>query len=176
MLRFSHRTLILISGGVWLAVGAWLMPLGLSFLSKASKELTESPLLSWLSPMVGGVDNATIAVLTVALLIGYVKGRKVLGKSAEKGSKRILTLPNPAPLSKIYPPAYYILLGGMVALGMSMKWFGFPLDVRGLVDVAVGSALINGAMIYFKNAFLIKSRETEACCEKAKLCDKASHD
>lgn len=155
MLKFSHRSLILISGGVWLAVGAWLMPLGLNFLGKAATDLSVSPLLSLLTPYLGGADNATIVLLTLALFIGYFKGRNVLGKSAEKGSSRILTLANPAPLSQIYKPSYYVLLGSMIALGLSMKWFGFPLDIRGFVDVAIGSALINGAMIYFKRAFLI---------------------
>jgi len=50
-----------------------------------------------------------------------------------------------------------------MGLGMGIRYFGVPVDVRGLIDVAVGSALINGAMLYFRVGV-----------QKKIICDKAS--
>ena len=38
----------------------------------------------------------------------------------------------------------------MACLGFILRFF--PLDVRGAVDIAVGSALINGAILYLRHA------------------------
>jgi hypothetical protein len=38
----------------------------------------------------------------------------------------------------------------MVLLGLVIRFLPIPIDARGLVDVAIGSALINGAMLYFR--------------------------
>lgn len=153
-MKLSHTKLIVISGLIWFTVGCWLLPLGLSLLSEASKhELNTGvtlPFIRGIAPYVGGFEQGMIAIVIGALMIGYVKGRFVLGKSAIKGMERIRSLPNPANLSGIYSPKYYMLLGGMVFLGMSIKWLGLPNDIRGFVDVTIGSALINGAMIYFR--------------------------
>jgi hypothetical protein len=59
-------------------------------------------------------------------------------------------------LTQIYSPTYYLLIGIMIGLGLSLKIFGLPIDIRGLVDVTIGAALINGAMLYFRSAFQLK--------------------
>lgn len=155
MLKFSCRTMVTLSGLVWLAVGCWLLPLGLNFLVQSSKDASNAPFLSFVAPYAGGLENATIVLLSLALFVGYMKGKKVLGKSAEKGTQRLVNFKGDIPITQIYSKAYYFLLGGMIALGMSMKFLGIPLDIRGFVDVAVGSALINGALVYFKNALVL---------------------
>lgn len=152
MLNFSHRSLIIISGMIWFAIGAWLMPLGLNFLVLAAKDGQYSPWLDAITPLVGSLEIASIVLVTLALMAGYIKGTKVLGKSADRGIARIHTLPNPAPITQIYTPVYYLLIAFMVLLGMSMKWMAVPLDIRGFVDAAVGAALINGSMVYFRKA------------------------
>jgi hypothetical protein len=40
----------------------------------------------------------------------------------------------------------------MMALGLVFRFLPIPIDLRGLIDVAIGSALINGAMLYFRAA------------------------
>lgn len=156
MLKLSHKTLIIISGLIWLAVGSFLLPLGLNFLLQAvenSRLHAENyPLLNLFSKLASNAENSVIIIIVIAMMIGYSKGRFVLGKSAIKGVERIRSFPNPTSLSNIYSAKYYILLALMIGLGMSMKYLGIPADVRGLIDVAIGSALINGAMIYFRLA------------------------
>lgn len=157
-MKLSHTKLIVISGLIWFAVGCSLLPFGLSLLSEASKQemnpAANLPFIRALAPYVGGFEQGMLAIMVGALMIGYAKGRFVLGKSARKGMERIRAMPNPANLSAIYSPKYYALLGGMVLLGMSIKWMGLPNDIRGFVDVAIGSALINGAMIYFRSLMM----------------------
>lgn len=152
-MKFSHATLAYISGFVWLAVGCFLLQLGLSLLATAVDTAGPNstlPVLHFLQTYAGGYQEGAIALIMIALLIGYLKGKHVLGKSAQKGVAHITTFPNPTSLSNMYSARYYILLGAMVGLGMSIKFFGLPNDVRGTIDVAIGAALINGAMCYFR--------------------------
>ena len=155
-MKLKPSILIAISGLVWLAVGVYLMQLGIGFLVEgkmiAASGGTGTPILSWLHPYVGGVEMAAIILVAIALYIGYLKGRYVLGKAAQRGVARILSLPKPIALSKIYAPRYYLLLGLMILIGISMKWLGVSKDLRGFVDIAIGAALINGSMIYFRMA------------------------
>jgi hypothetical protein len=94
--------------------------------------------------------------LAFGIVVGYFKGRHVLAKSAEKGVQRLRQFPNPTPLSSIYSAKYYLLLGGMMGLGFSIKFFGLPNDIRGFVDVAIGLALLYGATIYFGHALVMR--------------------
>lgn len=152
MLKFSHSTLSWISGGIWLLVGFFLLQLGLRLMLEPAN-LTEegyTPLLSAIAGLAGGYYEAAAAMIAIALYIGFLKGKHLLQKSARQGVERIRTFPNPAPIQNIYSAKYYILLGGMILLGFSMRFIGFPNDIRGMIDVAIGAALINGAVAYFR--------------------------
>lgn len=154
-MKLSHTKLIMISGLIWFGIGVYLLQLGLNLLlSGVGQDLATSsyPLLKALSPYTSGLEIAIIALVVIALLIGYFKGRYVLGKSAKRGVDRIRSMPDPAPLKNIYSAKYYILLSLMVGLGISIKYLGLSNDVRGWIDATIGSALINGAMIYFRHA------------------------
>lgn len=162
-MKLSHTKLIAISGLVWFAVGLYLLQLGLGLLLgpvNASGSEQHYPMISGLIQLVGSAQNAVLLLILVALFVGYMKGRYVLGKSAQRGVERILSFPNPASLAKIYSPRYYLLLLGMIALGVSIKYFGLSNDVRGLIDTTIGAALINGAMIYFRLAQQSRSKSS----------------
>jgi hypothetical protein len=162
MFQVSHFTLIFLSGLVWLAVGCFLLPLGLNFIVDALLKENASlshPVLGFIAPYVGGLDQAALIWIVFALLIGYFKGRSVFAKSVKRSVDRILTLPNPSSLSKIYTLSYYILLGSMVLLGVLVRFT--TQDIRGGIDVAIGSALIHGAMLYFRQAWLAR-RQTSS--------------
>jgi len=162
-MRLSHTKLIMISGAIWFVIGVYLLQLGLNLLledisANGIFEYGRHPLLSTFTKYVGSLQSAALLLVVLALFIGYFKGRYVLGKSAHKGVARIRSFPNPAKLSNIYSPKYYLLLGSMIALGISIKYLGLSNDVRGLIDATIGSALINGAMVYFKLAQNVKAR------------------
>lgn len=159
MLKVSHTTLIILSGAVWMGVGLWLLPLGLKlFLATLQQsawiESSSLPLIGFLSPYLGGKEETVVVLVALGLCIGFLKGRYVLGKAAKKGVERIKAFSNPTALLNLYSPKYLLLLGGMILLGMSMRFLGLPNDIRGFIDVAIGSALINGSMIYFRSAYV----------------------
>jgi hypothetical protein len=153
MFKVSHVTLIAISGLVWLGVGAMLLPLGLNFVVGSllhENAAQPHPILHFLSPYAGGLDQAALIWIAIMLFVGFLKGRRVFAKAVQRSVGRIHTLPNPVSISKIYTPGYYLLLASMVLLGFLVRWT--PQDLRGGIDIAIGSALINGAVLYFRAA------------------------
>lgn len=161
-MKLSHTKLIILSGLIWFGAGFYLLQLGLNLLLQGVNTeaaiSNNTPLIQLLSTYLGSGETAAIILIVIALFIGYLKGYYVLGKSAHRGVDRILSFPNPAPLSRIYSAKYYILLAGMMALGVSIKYIGLNNDIRGFIDAIIGSALINGAMIYFRLAQNLKAR------------------
>lgn len=158
MFKLTHSTLIFISGVVWLAVGTGLLTLGLKLLTAAAQgEEGYYPLLGALSSYMGGMAQTALFFIVIGLSLGYSKSKYVLSKSVKRSVTRIQSFPNPTQLSNIYSRGYYLLLGGMIGLGLSIKFLGIPNDIRGLIDTAVGAALLNGSMLYFRLGWKMKS-------------------
>lgn len=167
MPKVKHATLIVISGLIWFAIGCFLLTLGLGLIVDGTKQahladaiVNNHPILSSLSPYLGGIEETALVLIAICLFIGHMKGKHVLGKSANKGVERIRSFPEPTSISNIYSAKYYILLAVMVGLGMSVKFLGLPNDVRGGIDVIIGAALINGAVIYFRHLYASKKTQT----------------
>ncbi len=157
MLKLRHTTMIILSGLVWMGIGTMLLSIGLKLLVASSQyEATlrgdSLPLLQAFAPLMADLEQAAIAIIVMSLFIGFLKGRFVLSKSAFRSIAHIRNLEEPANLSSMYSKKYYILLVGMVGLGMSIKYLGIPNDVRGAIDVAVGAALLQGSMVFFRQA------------------------
>ena len=146
----THRNWIAISGFLWLAVGGFLLYKGLHLISDGT--LSRESLCFRLQGIFGSPQQSGTALIAAGLLIGFIKGRFVLSKAVKRVSVRILSLPLPIRFSSVYAPSYFILIGSMIALGISLKFLPIPVDLRGFIDTAVGSALINGAMLYFRAA------------------------
>lgn len=145
---------IAFSGLVWFVVGTFLLVFGVKLIVYASLEQGEKAfLLGKLCHVMKSKERAALLLLVSALLVGFMKGRLVLSKTVARVVKRIGALPEPIRASQVYSIGYIALIGCMVLLGISMRWLGIPPDVRGGVDVAVGSALMNGAMLYFRCLF-----------------------
>lgn len=156
----NKKTVIILSGTLWLCIGVFLLTLGINLLVQGTQ--TENfiqnhyPWLESLAPHMGGLENAVTVLMAVALLIGYLKGKFVLAKTAQRILTRIHSLQAPIKLAQVFTPKYMALIGSMMLLGMMIKFFGVPSDIRGTIDVAVGSALINGSMFYFRESFTRK--------------------
>jgi hypothetical protein len=153
VVRFQHVSLVVLSGLVWLAVGVFLMIKGLNLIVFAGEECW---VLSGLTPMMGSRDQAMVLLIALGLFAGFIKGRWVLTKSIKRVVNRILSLPEPVKITEIYSRGYYLLLASMMGIGLMMNLFGIPHDLRGMIDVAIGSALMNGAMGYFRMAYAVK--------------------
>jgi hypothetical protein len=157
MFKVSHTTMIVLSGLIWLAVGSFLLPLGLNFIVQSIlKENLHSqsrPLLDFLAPFTRGIEGAALFAILFGLILGYTKGCFIFAKTVHKGVDRIVRMPNPTHLKDIYTKKYYILLGSMVFIGFLFRFA--TLDIRGFVDIVIGSALIHGAILYFRLAFRV---------------------
>jgi hypothetical protein len=148
----KHRSWIVFSGFVWFFIGMLLLYKGLLFITDAAFQ-TQS--LSYrLRDTFGNQQQAATSLMALGLMIGFFKGRFVLVKTVQRVVARLVSLPTPIRLKDAYTRSYWILIGSMMALGMVFRFLPLPLDVRGTIDVAIGSALINGAILYFRAALL----------------------
>jgi len=156
-MKCSHKTLTFLAGFVWLCIGITLLSLGIHFIL----ETVSNPMLTHVSGRFSisklvskfSSDPTQIAVIliTLSLIVGYFKGKMVLAKSVKRQLTRIKTLPDPSSLKYLYSKGYYILIASMMFLGMVMRFLPITVDTRGFVDIAIGAALINGAMLYFRS-------------------------
>jgi hypothetical protein len=153
-MRFSKRIWLVISGIVWAAIGIMLLIKGIRFivLTLETNEL-KSPILNSLMTIVGSRQKAGLLLISIALLFGFIKGRTVLGKAVKRVVKRIYYETEKLPISSVYDVRYYITILAMVGIGVLFRVLPIPLDIRGFIDVIIGSALINGAILYFREAY-----------------------
>ncbi len=164
MLRVRHPLLIAISGLIWLGIGIMLLSMGTNFLIASALDANQTlyhPFLQFLAKFTGSLEQSMMVILALGLGVGLLKGRLIFSKTVNRSVKRILSLPNPTSILNIYEKKYYFLLLGMVLLGFLARLT--PQDIRGFIDVAVGAALIQGAILYFRQAisqFLLKASDT----------------
>ena len=149
MVKCKHSTLILLSGLVWLAVGGMLLLMGVRLLNELLAGTTSFPLIDLLAYSAGGREEGAAFLVALSLVIGTLKARTVFRKTVNRALSRFSTLPNPLSLAKIYPLSTYILIASMMGVGLALRYFGVSPDIRALVLLTVGIALINGAIFYF---------------------------
>lgn len=154
MFNVNHKTLMSIAGAIWMGIGLFLLQLGLKFLVESvefhlSGSSVSLPVLSK-TILFSEVKWAALTLVLFSLMIGFVKGRFVLSKTVQRSVQRIKSLPNPTSVFKLYSKGNVILIVVMMAIGMLMRILGVPTDVRACIDMAVGSALIQGGMLYFR--------------------------
>ncbi|MBS4168887.1 hypothetical protein [Parachlamydia sp. AcF125] len=156
MFKVSHKTLIVIAGSMWIGIGVFLLQLGLGFLMEAVQSLLLQsegtyPLMNQLSA-VGEVKIAALALVVLSLLTGFFKGRVVLKKAVLRNLLRIKAFSDPTHLLNIYSRGNFLLIVAMIGLGVMMRVLGMPSDVRAFIDIAVGTALIQGGIYYLRSA------------------------
>ncbi len=159
-MHLSKTVWVVISGVTWFVVGIGLLTLGLNFIVwKAQADINDTTsLIARISPIAGGREQAALALIAMSLILGFIKGRFVLVKTVKNVVERIIALDPPLKFSKIYSRKYLALISCMILLGLSMKWLGLPAEVRGFIDICIGSALMNGASAYFRVAMQLRQR------------------
>lgn len=144
----KHRAWIAFSGFLWFFVGCSLLYKGLHLVTQAAFQ--EGSLCDRMKGFFGSPQQSATALMGLGLLVGFIKGRFILAKTVRRVVGRIASLPLPIRIHEAYSPSYWLLIGLMIVLGMSLRFLPIPIDVRGTIDVAIGSALINGALLYFR--------------------------
>lgn len=146
----KSRGWIIFSGGLWVVMGTFLLQKGLHFISDA-RFVSDSISMKF-QGFFGSASQAGSVILVLGLVIGFLKSRFVFSKSVKRVVDRIRSLPSPIRFTQVYAPSYWIIIGSMMMLGMVFRYLPIPIDLRGFIDVAIGSALINGGMQYFRFA------------------------
>lgn len=162
MLSFSKRSLTAVAGVVWLLVGLGLFIKGINLLSMAVQATEKrGPLIEYFEALFSGaVMPGVIFLVGMGLLVGWMKGRFLLIKSVHRTVQRLSGLKGLIPLFKLYRLQDCLLVAVMIGLGKLMQWIHCPNDLRGLINIAVGSALVSGATLYFR--FAIKEKAEKA--------------
>jgi hypothetical protein len=104
--------------------------------------------MSEIDPNRGAFGIAEGIGLVVALGLGFVKGNFVLPKIARKNILRIEQLPEKSPIYMTFSLKSWILIGGMMLIGLIIRMLGVPNLIRGVILVAVGLALALGSRAY----------------------------
>jgi uncharacterized membrane protein len=138
-LSLSKESLIKIAGGLWGIIGLMLVirGFGLYQLAEIEQHTTE------IAISISGI---------VAVLIGLIKGKFVLSKTARRNKTRIHNLEDPVKLHNIYSKPFYFLIPMMMGLGILLR--SFNEYIGGYIVVAtiycgIGMALIVSSRIYW---------------------------
>ncbi len=158
-MKLEKYRLIAFAGFVWFCVGLLLLIKGLMITIFAAHLSGQKagPIMNFLMHLFTGAIIPTIlTVVLLGMLLGFFKGKWALSKAAQKTVRRIYPMRGPQPISRLYRLHDYLLIIAMIGLGRLMNWAHVPNDLHALFDLSIGSALINGAMIYFRYAIKFK--------------------
>ena len=160
-MKWKHIPVMIFSGCLWLFIGVMLLTKGVGYVVMAAQPSSPGLLLSMLAKLAGDLQQAALTLITIALFAGFFKGRFVLAKSARRVIDRLVQIPEPVPITKIYNVKYIMIIGSMVLLGIGCRWLNFPLDIRGGIDITIGSALVNGSLVYFRSVFAVSKQRSQ---------------
>lgn len=149
--RYTPRTLLFMAGLVWFALGLFLFIKGISLLLPATQHREGvGSLLSLLGHYLPSPQESLTVLLTLVFLLGFCKGKYLLGKVAAKHIRYLFSLPAQSPLSRLYTKKNYFFLLLMSLGGMALRLSPLAQDSRGALSALVGFALMQGAMPYFR--------------------------
>jgi hypothetical protein len=137
----SRRQHLWIAAAIWTIVGAGLFMMGLKF---------------WFQfPYLGFLDTRHISFGAIALSIGLIKGKVVLDRTASRVIDRVDTLTEPNPFKSVFQmfgvkTIALILL--MMTIGFGLRKAGVSYEIRGLIYLAVGAALLWSCRRYWSAA------------------------
>lgn len=127
----SRRQHLWIAAAIWTIVGTGLFIMGLVF---------------WFHfPYLGFLDTRHVIGGTGALSVGLIKGKFILDKTANRVIERVETLAEPNPLKSVFQmfgAKTIILILAMMGIGIVLRLAGVSFEVRGLIYIAVGTALV----------------------------------
>ena len=137
----GKQRLLQVAGLIWIIVGLFLIYRGSSLYNLAVIEQNTS-------------KEALIISVILGVVIGILKGKFVLSKTALRNRNRINQLVPPLSIHQIFSGAFYGLIAGMMVLGFLLREFNAYLG--GYVVVAsiycgIGMALIAASSVYWKN-------------------------
>lgn len=152
-MRLQKWNAILFTGLVWLTIGFFLTMKGLKWI------VYGMPADGFLCKHLGSVQHASLVLIMFSLMLGFIKGRFVMVKTIQRVVRHILSQEGCLKTSSLYPKSYYIILTAMIFLGITCKFLPIPKIFLGFIDLTIGSALINGAMLYLRYSLLVRAEK-----------------
>ena len=137
----DKRRLLQVAGIIWIVVGLFLIYRGSGLYNLAVVEQDTS-------------KGVLITSVILGVVLGILKGKFVLSKTALRNRNRINQLAPPINIHHIFSSSFYCLIAGMMVLGFLLREFNSYLG--GYVVVAsiycgIGMALIAASGVYWKN-------------------------
>ena len=124
----SIRTHLFVAASIWSVVGIVLLLRGADFLASAEG--------LWL--------------LVPAIVIGSLKSRFLLDKSAQKNLIRLDQMKDGACLGGVYSVKMWVMIAVMVFLGRTLRSSGLPGEFIGILYAAVGWGLFCSSRLFWK--------------------------
>ena len=135
----NKKRLTSIAGGLWCIIGFVLVIRGLDLYQLAEAE-----------------QHSTKAAISIsgiaAVLIGLIKGKFVLSKTANRNKTRIYNLNGSVGLQNLFSKPFYFLIPMMIGLGVMLRTFNEYLGgyiVVAAIYCGVGMALIVSSRVYW---------------------------
>ncbi|MFQ5483551.1 MAG: hypothetical protein ACE5ER_12435 [Nitrospinaceae bacterium] len=130
-----------LAGTIWSLVGLMLILRGADLLERAMQEQHAT-------------QQALILAVVLSLVLGGIKGRFVLSKTARRNMSRIDALAEPLRWHQVYERKWVVLIAGMILLGVLLRTYnefigGFV--VVGAIYCGIGLALLVSSLCYWKN-------------------------
>jgi NCAIR mutase (PurE)-related protein len=132
--RLAPRSLGWLAFGLWLLGGVVLLSLGTARLLQAAR----GEAAPWM----------VAAVALAALAIGIAKGRVILRKTARRNIDRLAALTEGRRPIHVYGLRSWVVIGLMTGVSIGLTLGGVPPLWRGMVNVAIGSALAASSLNY----------------------------
>jgi hypothetical protein len=134
----TRRQHLWIAATIWTLVGAGLFTMGLVF---------------WFHlPYLGFLDTQHLGVGALALGVGLLKGKIVLDRTANRVIDRVAILQEPNPFKSIFQMFGAKTIGlilAMMGIGVGLRIAGVSFEIRGLIYIAVGAALMWSCRCYW---------------------------
>jgi uncharacterized protein YacL len=130
-LGLSRRQHLWIAAAIWILVGTGLLAMGAIF---------------WFHfPYLGFLDREHIGFGSLAVGVGLLKGKFILEKTAARTIDRVDNLTETNPLKSIvqmFGGKTIALILSMMGIGIILRAAGVSFEIRGLIYIAVGTALL----------------------------------
>jgi len=139
---------------IWFCVGIFLLRKGIYF--SFSETIKSSFLHQALKTVLADSLQIGFLLILTGLFLGHLKAKKVFAKIVERTLKNLEAHKDPAPFSTTFNKRFFLLIGLMMLLGIALSALGCPTDIRALINVAVGSALIRASFMLYRRPIEIR--------------------
>ncbi len=136
----NKNSLYALAGSLWALVGLFLIVRGAVMYQTALDTQNAS-------------QTALAVSITLSVLLGIIKGRFVLSKTARRNKSRIDSLEEPLKVHHVYTKSFYFLIAGMILLGVTLRTFNEYLGgyvVVAAIYCGIGLALMVSSLVYWK--------------------------